>query len=223
MTLFEHERDDLLKELRDEAQPEIRLEADAAARTITVHDNGIGMSKDEVVQNIGTIARSGTREFFQSLSGDQAKDAKLIGQFGVGFYSAFMVADKVEVVSRRAGEVEAHRWSSDGKGEFTVASAERDHAGTDVILHLKKDEDEFLADYKIRDVVRRYSDHVPVPIELRAGADKSALVVHGQSILDRQVAQGTGYFLSGHRSVQHSGQSKGQTAQERRYRRPRAA
>ena len=111
----------------------------------------------------------------KSLTGDTKKDMPLIGQFGVGFYSAFMVADRVTVETRKAGEDQGWRWSSDGKGEFTVASAERDHAGTDVILHLKKDEDEFLADYKIREVVRRYSDHVPVPIELRAGADRSAL------------------------------------------------
>ncbi|MBL8689178.1 MAG: molecular chaperone HtpG [Rhodospirillaceae bacterium] len=154
---------------------QITLTIDKPNRTLTVSDNGIGMSRDDLVRNLGTIARSGTSAFLKDLSGDAKKDVSLIGQFGVGFYSAFMVADRVDVVSRRAGEAEAHRWSSDGKGEFTVASAGREQAGTDVILHLKKDEDEFLADYKIREVVRRYSDHVPVPIELRAGADKSAL------------------------------------------------
>ncbi len=153
----------------------IILTIDKPNRTLTVSDNGIGMTRDDLVKNLGTIARSGTSAFLKGLSGDAKKDVSLIGQFGVGFYSAFMVADKVDVISKRAGETEAHRWTSDGKGEFTVSAAERDGAGTDVVMHLKADEDEFLSDYKIKEVVRRYSDHVAVPVELRVGADTSSL------------------------------------------------
>jgi molecular chaperone HtpG len=153
----------------------IMLSVDKPGRRLTVSDNGIGMSREDLVRDLGTIARSGTSAFLKGLTGDAKKDLNLIGQFGVGFYSAYMVADHVDVISRRAGETEAHRWSSDGKGEFTIATAERDEAGTDVVLHLKEGEDEFLADHKIKEVVRKYSDHVPVPIELRIGADKHAL------------------------------------------------
>ena len=163
-------------EIATSDQPfKITLTIDKPHRRLTVSDNGVGMSRDDLVKNLGTIAKSGTSAFLKSLSGDAKKDVSLIGQFGVGFYSAFMVADHVEVVSRRAGEAEGHRWASDGKGEFTVAPAERDTAGTDVILHLKEGEDEFLSDYKIKEVVRRYSDHVPVPIELQIGPDKTPL------------------------------------------------
>ena len=163
-------------EIATSDQPfKITLTIDKPNRQLTVSDNGVGMSRDDLVKNLGTIAKSGTSAFLKSLSGDAKKDVSLIGQFGVGFYSAFMVADHVEVVSRRAGEAEGHRWSSDGKGEFTVAPAERDAAGTDVILHLKEGEDEFLSDYKIKEVVRRYSDHIPVPIELQIGPDKTPL------------------------------------------------
>jgi molecular chaperone HtpG len=163
-------------ELATSDQPfKIAITIDKPNRRLTVSDNGVGMSRDELVRNLGTIARSGTSAFLNGLTGDAKKDLNLIGQFGVGFYSAFMVADHVDVVSRRAGETAAHRWSSDGKGDFTIAAAERDGAGTDVILHLKEGEDDFLADYRIKEVVRRYSDHVPVPIELRVGPDKQPL------------------------------------------------
>jgi molecular chaperone HtpG len=163
-------------ELATSDQPfKITLTVDKPNRQLIVSDNGIGMSRDDLVKNLGTIARSGTSAFLKGLTGDAKKDLNLIGQFGVGFYSAFMVADRVDVVSRRAGEEHAHRWSSDGKGEFTVALAERDGAGTDVILHLKEGEEEFLADHKIKEVVRRYSDHIAVPIELRIGPDKTSL------------------------------------------------
>ncbi|MBM3534486.1 MAG: molecular chaperone HtpG [Alphaproteobacteria bacterium] len=163
-------------ELATSDQPfKITLTIDKPNRQLTASDNGIGMSRDELVKNLGTIARSGTSAFLKGLTGDSKKDLNLIGQFGVGFYSAFMVADRVDVTSRRAGEEHAHRWSSDGKGEFSVALAERDAAGTDVTLHLKAEEDEFLSDYRIKEVVRRYSDHVPVPIELRIGSDKTSL------------------------------------------------
>ena len=142
----------------------IRVSYDKAARTLTLSDNGIGLSRDEAVANLGTIARSGTREFFSQLTGDKQKDAQLIGQFGVGFYSSFIVADKVTVVSRRAGSDSAIRWESDGQGEFTVGEAERAGRGTDVTLHLRADEDELLNGWKLREILRRYSDHISLPI-----------------------------------------------------------
>jgi molecular chaperone HtpG len=144
----------------------IRIAFDKAARTITVSDNGVGMSRDEVVRNIGTIAKSGTREFFQSLTGDQAKDAHLIGQFGVGFYSSFIVADRVTLTTRRAGAAagEAVRWESSGEGDYTLETVERATRGTDVTLHLREGEDDLLADFRLRELVRKYSDHIAIPI-----------------------------------------------------------
>jgi molecular chaperone HtpG len=146
----------------------IRVDHDRAARTITISDNGIGMTRDEIVLHLGTIARSGTREFFEKLTGDQQKDAQLIGQFGVGFYSAFIVADRVTVVSRRAGAPagEAVRWESDGAGEFSVEACERSARGTDVILHLKPDEEELLSSWKLRSILVKYSDHIATPIRM---------------------------------------------------------
>ncbi|RDI42680.1 molecular chaperone HtpG [Aquicella lusitana] len=144
----------------------IRIHFDKDARTITISDNGIGMSCDEVVENLGTIAKSGTREFLARLTGDQKKDAHLIGQFGVGFYSAFIVADKVTVLTRRAGLSAEHgvRWESRGDGEYTVANVEKPARGTDVILHLKEDEQEFLDSWRLRNIVTKYSDHLNLPI-----------------------------------------------------------
>lgn len=144
----------------------IRISFDKAARTLTISDNGIGMSRDEIVENLGTIAKSGTREFLARLTGDQKKDAHLIGQFGVGFYSAFIVADKVTVESRRAGLEAAHgvRWESAGDGEYVVANIEKTTRGTNVILHLKADEEEFLNDWRLRSIVTKYSDHLNIPI-----------------------------------------------------------
>src|SRR3954463_12102462 len=135
----------------------VRISVDKAARTITISDNGIGMSRDEVVQNIGTIAKSGTREFFQSLTGDQAKDARLIGQFGVGFYSAFIVAERVTLVTRRAGlpASEAVRWECDmakGAGEYTIEPAQKQGRGTEVTLHLREGEDELLDEFRLKDL-----------------------------------------------------------------------
>jgi molecular chaperone HtpG len=149
----------------------IRIAFDQAARTITVSDNGVGMSRDEVVRNIGTIAKSGTREFFQSLTGDQAKDAHLIGQFGVGFYSSFIVADRVTLTTRRAGAAanEAVRWESAGEGDYSIETVERAARGTEVTLHLREGEDEFLADYRLRELVRKYSDHIAIPIVMAKG------------------------------------------------------
>ncbi len=144
----------------------IRVSYDKEARTLTISDNGIGLSRDEAISNLGTIARSGTREFFSQLTGDKQKDAQLIGQFGVGFYSSFIVADKVTVVSRRAGAAadEAIQWVSDGQGEFTITAAEKASRGTDVTLHLRADEDELLNGWKLREILRRYSDHISLPI-----------------------------------------------------------
>jgi molecular chaperone HtpG len=155
--------------LEGRGEPAIRITFDKDGRTVTVSDDGIGMSRDEAVEHLGTIARSGTREFLASLSGDQQKDAQLIGQFGVGFYSSFIVADRVTVLTRRAGlpAAEAVRWESDGEGEFSVEAAERDAPGTDVTLHLREGEDELLADWKLRSIVTRYSDHISLPIRMR--------------------------------------------------------
>ena len=140
----------------------IRVSVDKEARTITVSDNGIGMSRDEVVRNIGTIARSGTREFFKSLTGDAAKDANLIGQFGVGFYSSFIVADRVTLVTRRGGVGAEHavRWESTGEGDYTIETVQKDGRGTDVTLHLRADEDELLSGARLRAILRKYSDHI---------------------------------------------------------------
>jgi len=147
----------------------IRVAFDKAARTITISDNGIGMSREEVIAHIGTIAKSGTREFFQSLSGDQARDAHLIGQFGVGFYSAFIVADRVTLVTRRAGAPagEAVRWESAGLGDYTVEQVEKATRGTDIVLHLREGEDEFLDDMRLQGLIRRYSDHIAIPIVMQ--------------------------------------------------------
>jgi molecular chaperone HtpG len=147
----------------------IRVSFDKAARTVTVSDNGVGMTRDETVQHLGTIAKSGTREFFSSLTGDQQKDAQLIGQFGVGFYSSFIVADRVSVVSRRAGlpAEQAVKWESDGSGEFTVEDATRATRGTDVTLHLKEGEDELLSTWRLKSILTKYSDHIATPIKMR--------------------------------------------------------
>lgn len=154
--------------LEGDGELAIRVDYDKAARTITISDNGIGLSRDEAVANLGTIARSGTREFFSQLTGDKQKDAQLIGQFGVGFYSSFIVADKVTVLSRRAGLAanEAIRWESDGQGEFSIAPAEKAGRGTDVTLHLRADEDELLNGWKLREILRRYSDHISLPVRM---------------------------------------------------------
>ncbi len=152
--------------LEGDGELAITVGYDKEARTITISDNGIGLSREEAVANLGTIARSGTREFFSQLTGDKQKDAQLIGQFGVGFYSSFIVADKVTVVSRRAGATDAIRWESDGQGEFTIASADKATRGTDVTLHLRADEDELLNGWKLREILRRYSDHISLPIRM---------------------------------------------------------
>ncbi|MFZ1391397.1 MAG: molecular chaperone HtpG, partial [Dokdonella sp.] len=155
--------------------PELRIDIsiDKDARTLSVHDNGIGMSRAELVANLGTIASSGTRRYLESLTAENKADSRLIGQFGVGFYSAFVVADKVTVVSRRAGSEasESVRWESDGKGEYTLETVNVDRQGTTVTLHLKEDESEFLESWKIRSLVSRYSDHIGFPIRMPKEVD----------------------------------------------------
>jgi len=145
----------------------IRLSFDSNAHTLTVSDNGIGMSHDEVIANLGTIAKSGTREFFARLTGDRQKDAHLIGQFGVGFYSSFIVADRVTVLTRRAGTDQAVRWESDGAGEYAVCAAERAECGTDVTLHLREEHRDLLSGWQLRGLIRKYSDHIVQPIVMK--------------------------------------------------------
>ncbi|MDO8533616.1 MAG: molecular chaperone HtpG, partial [Xanthobacteraceae bacterium] len=158
------------KELfENDAELKIRVSFDKQARTITVADNGIGMSREEVLANIGTIAKSGTQEFFKQLTGEQAKDAHLIGQFGVGFYSSFIAADKVTLVTRRAGlgAGEGVRWESDGGGEYTIEPVERAGRGTEVTLHLREGEDDLLAGVRLRAIIHKYSDHIVLPIAMK--------------------------------------------------------
>jgi molecular chaperone HtpG len=161
--------------LADDAELRIWIEADSTAGTITVRDNGIGMTREEAIAHLGTIAKSGTSEFFQSLSGDQQKDSQLIGQFGVGFYSAFIVADRVEVLTRRAGQPpEAGvRWESSADGEYTVETVTRAERGTAVTLHLKSDAKEFAEPYRLRSLIRRYSDHIGFPVLMRKVGEAS--------------------------------------------------
>ena len=152
-----------------EGELNIRVDYDKDARTVRVRDNGIGMSRDEVIEHIGTIAKSGTRHFFESLTGDQAKDAQLIGQFGVGFYSSFIVADKVTLITRRAGLGPEHgvQWESQGEGDFTIETVNCPTRGTEVILHLRDGEDEFLDGNRLRTIIGKYSDHISLPIWMR--------------------------------------------------------
>jgi len=152
-----------------DSELKIRVAYDKAARTITISDNGIGMSRNEVIEHIGTIARSGTREFMDRLTGDQSKDAHLIGQFGVGFYSAFIVADKVTLTTRRAGLGAEHGvvWESVGEGDYTLETVDKPGHGTEVVLHLREGEDDFLADWRLQSIVRKYSDHITLPILMR--------------------------------------------------------
>ena len=164
---FEALHNDKLFESDSDLQ--IRIGYDKDARTLSISDNGIGMSRDEVINNLGTIAKSGTSEFFSKLSGDQQKDANLIGQFGVGFYSAFIVADKVTVTTRRAGEAvdQAVRWESDGGGEFSLEMIEKASRGTEITLHLRDDQDDLLSGHRVRSIIHKYSDHIVQPIVMK--------------------------------------------------------
>ena len=163
---FEALTDDALFE--NDSELKITIACDKEARTITITDNGIGMNRQEVIDNIGTIAKSGTKQFFDSLTGDQAKDSHLIGQFGVGFYSAFIVAGKVTVNTRRAGLTEEHgvRWTSTGEGEFDLETIDKATRGTEIILELKEEQDEYLDDFRLRNIVKTYSDHISLPIQM---------------------------------------------------------
>lgn len=169
----------------DDPELKIRVSFDKVARTVTIADNGIGMSRDEVISNLGTIARSGTKEFFSQLSGDQQKDASLIGQFGVGFYSAFIVADHITVETRRAGlpSTDGVRWESDGSGEFTVESIDHSQRGTSITMHLREGEDDFLSAHQLKSIIRKYSDHISLPIQMNKeewDADKNEQVVQDE-------------------------------------------
>jgi len=152
--------------LKDDPELRIRISVDETARTVTIADNGIGMSRDEVITNIGTIAKSGTREFLQQMTGDQAKDAHLIGQFGVGFYSSFIVADHVTLITRKAGLTAEHgvRWESAGEGDYSIDTVVREARGTEVILHLREGEDDLLRALTLKTILRKYSDHITIPI-----------------------------------------------------------
>jgi len=167
---FEATTDDALFE--GDADLNVFIGIDKDARTITIRDNGIGMNRDEVIENIGTIARSGTKEFFSSLSGDQEKDAHLIGQFGVGFYSSFLVADKVTLTTRRAGLTAEHgvQWESAGDGEYSLETVEKAERGTEITLHLKEDASEFLESFRLKSIIHKYADHIPFPIKMMGEA-----------------------------------------------------
>ncbi|OUR73302.1 molecular chaperone HtpG [Methylophaga sp. 41_12_T18] len=167
---FEALSDDALYE--SDAELKIRVEFDKDAKTITITDNGIGMNRQEVIDNIGTIANSGTKKFFDNMTGDQSKDSQLIGQFGVGFYSSFIVADKVTLRTRRAGLTAEHgvEWSSEGKGDFTIETIDKPTRGTEIILHLREDQEEFLNSWRLRNCITKYSDHINLPIVMQKDA-----------------------------------------------------
>jgi len=168
-----------------DADLKIRIACDKQARTITVSDNGIGMSRAEVIDNIGTIAKSGTRQFLSALTGDQAKDMRLIGQFGVGFYSSFIVAEKVTLTTRRAGLGPEHgvRWESTGQGDYSIETVEKPGHGTEVTLHLRAGEDEFLDGFRLREIVHKYSDHITIPIVMKAEDKNEDEIVNKASAL----------------------------------------
>ena len=159
----------------DDPDLRITINVDKKARKVTVSDNGIGMNHDELIDNLGTIARSGTSAFMNHLSGDDNKDVALIGQFGVGFYSSFTVSDHVEVISRKAGEDQAWRWSSDGQGSYEVAEADRAGRGTDVVLTIRKAEKDFVEAARLHHIIKRFSDHIAIPIRFADGVADSPL------------------------------------------------
>ncbi|RUO59511.1 molecular chaperone HtpG [Pseudidiomarina insulisalsae] len=182
--------------LADDAELRVRVSADKDAGTITISDNGIGMTRDEVMSNLGTIAKSGTAEFFSQLSGDQAKDSRLIGQFGVGFYSAFIVADSVTVRTRAAGadKADAIEWQSKGEGEFDIRAIEKAQRGTDIILHVREDASEFLDEHRLRGIITKYSDHLNIPVEMPERDDDGKLkewqaVNSGQALWTREKSE----------------------------------
>ncbi|MDH3860773.1 MAG: molecular chaperone HtpG [Gammaproteobacteria bacterium] len=170
-------------ELLGEDELAIHINVDKEKRLLSVTDNGIGMSREELIDNLGTIARSGTAEFLEQMTGDQQHDAQLIGQFGVGFYSAFIVADKVTVDTRRAGADQAVRWESDGQGEFTIEDIELEERGTRVTLHLKEDEAEFAEPYRIESLIRKYSDHIGFKVSLHTAGEEETKIVNSATAL----------------------------------------
>jgi molecular chaperone HtpG len=165
--------------LTENPHPSIRVAVDETAQTITISDDGIGMTREEVIDHLGTLAKSGTKEFFARLTGDQKKDSQLIGQFGVGFYSSFIISDKVTVITRKAGEPadSATMWESDGEGEFTVEPTKRDHFGTDVILHVKSEDRDLVSKYKLKHILTKYSDHISTPIMMGKDDYKDGKVI----------------------------------------------
>lgn len=167
----------------------VNLIVDNDAGTLTVRDNGVGMSRQEVIDNLGTIARSGTKQFMESLSSDGRKDAQLIGQFGVGFYSAFIVADRVTVLTRRAGEAEGWRWSSDGEGSYTLEAGDKATHGTEVTLHLREDDKEYLEEERVRWIVRKYSDHISLPVRLQIGDGEAETLNRAAALWTRPKAE----------------------------------
>lgn len=173
---------------------QIQISVDKKAKTLTVADNGIGMNHGDLLETLGTIARSGTSNFLNSLEENKKSDLGLIGQFGVGFYSAFMVAEQVDVITKKAGETDAWLWSSDGKGEFTISSAQRDTKGTSVILHLKKDAKEFLEDVRIQHIIRTYSDHISFPVLLGNEALNTASAIWTRTAKDITPEQHTEFY-----------------------------
>ncbi|MDH5572892.1 MAG: molecular chaperone HtpG [Gammaproteobacteria bacterium] len=179
---FEALSDDALYE--DDSDLKIHISCDKDARTITISDNGIGMNRHELMDNIGTIASSGTKKFLDNLSGDQAKDAHMIGQFGVGFYSVFIVADRVTLETRRAGLGKEHgvRWESTGEGEYSLENIEREQRGTTITLHLREDETEFTDEYRVKNIVRKYSDHISLPIMMKKTNDKGELTDEEEAV-----------------------------------------
>ena len=171
--------------LEDDPDFKVQIKVDKAARTLSLSDNGVGMNRDGLISDLGTIARSGTSAFMKNLSGDEAKDVQMIGQFGVGFYSVFMVADKVEVTSRRAGEEEAWLWASDGLGEFAIDEAQREGRGTTVLIYLKKSEDSWLEELHLQGVVKKYSDHIALPIMLQVDDGEETTANEASAIWSR--------------------------------------
>ncbi|MCG8510922.1 MAG: ATP-binding protein, partial [Rhodospirillales bacterium] len=178
-------------ELAAEGAFSVRIDVDGKAKTLSISDNGIGMNRGDLTENLGTIARSGTQAFVEQLAagGEKSNDVALIGQFGVGFYSAFMVADKVEVTSRKAGEDQAWIWVSDGKGEFTISEGTRDSQGTTVKLFIEKAEKEFLEPLRIRNIVKTYSDHIGVPILLKEGDKDEETLNEGSALWTRSAKE----------------------------------
>jgi molecular chaperone HtpG len=187
----------------DDSDLKIRVGFDKDARTITVADNGIGMDRQEVIDNIGTIARSGTRQFMQKLTGDQAKDANLIGQFGVGFYSSFIVADKVVLLTRRAGMSAEHgvRWESNGEGEYTLETVDRPQRGTEIVLHIREEDADLLNEWQLRSIITKYSDHIALPVIMpvqKPGDDKDS----PPTVVDERINQAAALWARPKQEVQ---------------------